>query len=74
MKYGILLIIIELAVVFGALYELNRRALEDITTTNSVPYTKLSYSQMRQKLADLAQKYPQVMQLSNSEEMFDIKH
>lgn len=74
MKYGLLLIIFELAVVFGALFELKRRALEDLTTTTGVPYTQLTYSQMRQKLAELAQKYPQVMHLSNSEEMFDIKH
>lgn len=55
MKYGILLIFFELAVVFGALYELKRRALEDITTEDvksatGVPYTQLTYSQMRQKL------------------------
>jgi len=54
MKYGLLLIFIELAVVFGALYELKRRALEDLTTTSAESYTYLTYSQMRQKLADLA--------------------
>ena len=31
MKFRILLILIELAVVFGALYEIKRRALEEIS-------------------------------------------
>ena len=50
------------------------RQMPDTSEPDEVAYTKLTYVEMRQKLKELALLYPEVMQLSNSKELFGIEH
>ena len=83
-----ILIFVVPMVSLWVLVEHSRKAQQDVIYTPPEPeqtdiasvtseredYVKIPYSKMREHLHDLASRYPQVVQLSNSEEMFGIKH
>ena len=65
------------AVILATVFALLHRELSEYVPDGEgsiVKYTKLSYTDMRSKLADLAELHPDVMQLTDSAKMLGIEH